>query len=275
MPGRLLICVLLCFTAPLQAEERKSYQVPYRLTPTKHILVRVKLNGQGPYNFIVDTGAPTFYVATEVAKKLGIEANKHGWATFARCDVEGGVTLMKLRGRVEDLFQLEGMNGLGLAGFKLHGILGFAVLARYRLELDFTRDTMTWTRLAFTPKVSEGAGGQTLPAGVEAVGNIMKFAGAFLGKPPEPRPVPRGFLGIELADDDRGATIRAVLAGGPAAAAGLKAGDRLRRAGGQAVQSSADVYRRVGRLTSGAAVELVIERDGEERAFAVKLGEGL
>jgi serine protease Do len=87
--------------------------------------------------------------------------------------------------------------------------------------------------------------------------------------------VPRGFLGIELADDNRGVMIRAVLAGSPAAAAGLKTGDRLQRVGSQTVKTSADVARRLARLTAGATVELTVDRDGAEHAFAVKLGEGL
>ena len=42
--------------------------VPYRLSKTQHVLVRAKINGKGPYNFIVDTGAPALFVSTGVAK---------------------------------------------------------------------------------------------------------------------------------------------------------------------------------------------------------------
>ena len=54
-------------------EVGKSYQVPYRLTDTNHFLVRVRINGKGPFNFLVDTGAPALYVATETARKIGLE----------------------------------------------------------------------------------------------------------------------------------------------------------------------------------------------------------
>ncbi len=43
----------------------QSFQVPYRLTDTNHFLVRVRINGKGPFNFLVDSGAPALYVATE------------------------------------------------------------------------------------------------------------------------------------------------------------------------------------------------------------------
>ena len=43
------------------------------------------------------------------------------------------------------------MNALGLPGATIDGILGFTVLARFRLEIDPTRDRMTWTRLDYEP----------------------------------------------------------------------------------------------------------------------------
>src|SRR5438445_253728 len=99
----------------------KVHHVPYRLTDTNHVLVRVKINGKGPYNFVLDTGAPALFVSTAICKKQGIKSDKDKWGTFDRFEIEGGVVLTNLRGRVEDPFQLEGMNALGLAGVELHG----------------------------------------------------------------------------------------------------------------------------------------------------------
>src|SRR5271163_2709101 len=50
----------------------QSFQVPYRLTDTNHFLVRVRINGKGPFNFLVDSGAPALFIATETAKKIGL-----------------------------------------------------------------------------------------------------------------------------------------------------------------------------------------------------------
>src|SRR5271166_3918095 len=131
----------------------QSFQVPYRLTDTNHFLVRVRINGKGPFNFLVDTGAPAVYVATETAKKAGLKpAEDAFWTRVERLDIEGGATLRGINARVEDPFQLVGMNALGLPGASIDGILGFTALARFRLELDPTRDRMTWTRLDFEPK---------------------------------------------------------------------------------------------------------------------------
>src|SRR5258708_13038916 len=105
-----------------KARELKTANVPYRLTETNHVLVRAKINGKGPFNFILDTGAPALFVATEVGKQLGIEADETGWATFKTFEIEGGVVLRNAKGRIETPFQLEGMNALCLAGFPLHGM---------------------------------------------------------------------------------------------------------------------------------------------------------
>src|SRR6516165_5634433 len=105
---------------PLRADEpkkveAKALQVPYTVTNTKHILIRAKINGKGPYNLIVDTGAPALFVSTAVCTKLGVKPDKKGWGTFDQFEIEGGVVIKEARGRIEDPFQLEGMNGLGLA----------------------------------------------------------------------------------------------------------------------------------------------------------------
>src|SRR5437764_4056662 len=120
-----LTFVFLGLAPSLLADEDKkpeatTYNVPYRLTATQHVVVRAKINGKGPFNFILDTGAPLLFVATKVGKKAGVKADANGWATLDRFEIEGGLTLPKTRARIETPFQLEGMNGLGLAGLEIH-----------------------------------------------------------------------------------------------------------------------------------------------------------
>src|SRR6516164_10832099 len=92
--------IVLCLVSPILADdgkkrESKSFQVPYRLTATQHVLVRAKINAKGPFNFIVDTGAPALFVSTAVGKKLGLTADKNGWATLDRFAFEGGAVVTK------------------------------------------------------------------------------------------------------------------------------------------------------------------------------------
>src|SRR5262249_61489440 len=99
-------------------------------TELKHIVVRARINGKGPYHFILDTGAPALFVSTTLCKKLGVEPGKDRWGTFDRFEVEGGVVIEKAEGQIADPFQLEGMNRMGLAGVELHRVIGYNLLAR-------------------------------------------------------------------------------------------------------------------------------------------------
>ena len=69
-----------------------KHEIPYRLTDTKHVLVRAKINGKGPFNLILDTGAPAVFVTKAVAKKAGVKEDAKGWANFDRFELEGGTT---------------------------------------------------------------------------------------------------------------------------------------------------------------------------------------
>jgi hypothetical protein len=273
--------VLLCPVAGRADENGKAkaaaYQVPYRLTDTQHVLVRAKINGKGPFNFIVDTGAPALFVATDVAKKIGVAPDKNGWGTFDRFEIEGGVVIPKARGRIETPFQLEGMNGLGLAGATLHGIIGYNLLARYRLEFDFTRDKMTWTRLeGFEPPPPAGLNGKGgAPGGLDALGGLMKFMGFLLGKKAQPELKFRGFLGVELAEKDGGVEVKAILPQSPADKAGLKPGDRITLFEGKAVSSRRKLEQLAAALAAGQSARLTLIRDGSTHKVTVKLAEGL
>jgi hypothetical protein len=270
---------VLAPVSPARAEEKpkiapKSFQVPFRLTLPKHLLVRAKLNGKGPFNFILDTGAPALFVATATARKVGVEADSHNWGVFDRVEIEGGVVLDKVKARVEDPFQLEGMNGLGLAGAELHGVIGYNVLARYRIEIDFTRDKMIWTPLDYEPKVPV-TGGRGGAGGLEVIGSIMKVLGGMLGRKAAPEVTPRGFLGIELEDGEELPAVKAVLAGGPAAKAGVKAGDRISHIQGRSVLNSEDVLRLAKKLLPGAAVTLTVKRGSDTQEIRFQAAEGL
>jgi hypothetical protein len=273
------VLLFLAFTAPSLADQAKKadgkiFQVPYRLTDTNHILVRVKINGKGPYHFILDTGAPAVFVSTAVCRKLGVTADKDGWGTFERFEIEGGVVHKAARARVEDPFQLEGMNGLGLAGAELHGIIGYTLLARYRLGFDFTKHKLTWTPLDFEPPLPQGLDGKGATS-MDAMGNLVKMLGLLLGKKPQPQVVLRGFLGIALEDVEQGVVVRDVLAQSPAAKSGLKIGDRIARFQGKAVHSVPDVQRLVAKLAPDDTARLTIERGADTHTIEIKAGKGL
>jgi hypothetical protein len=271
----------LALAAPLRADEPKkadlkTYEVPYRLTKTQHILVRAKLNGKGPFNFILDTGAPALFVATKAAKKAGVDPDENGWGAFDKFEIEGGVPVPKAKGRVEDPFQLEGMNGLGLAGAELHGMIGYNLLARYRIEIDLTKDKMTWTELNYDPPPPKGLdGGKGGLPELNALGSVMKGLGGLLGKRAKPEVVARGFLGLELAESDGQVTVKKVLQNSPADKAEVKAGDRVVEFDGKEVKDGAGLLKLAAQLTTGKGARLTVVRGDKRREITVTAGEGL
>ena len=261
-------------------EVGKSYRVPYRMTDTNHFLVRVRVDGKGPFNFLVDTGAPALFVGLEAARKIGLKPDPEDYFTpIGRIDFEGGASLTGMKARVEDVFQMVGMNALGLPGASIDGILGFSALARFKVEIDPTQDRMTWTRLNFEPKdpfvprASARKQSGEMQA-MNALGPLAKFAAALIGKQPEEQLHPRGFLGIELAEVSGELRVSGVLADSPASEASLKAGDRLVKVGEKPVDTLKAARAAVAEVRPGDKVALALLRDGKAIDVTLAAGEG-
>ncbi|MBY0230691.1 MAG: PDZ domain-containing protein [Gemmataceae bacterium] len=264
----------LCVLSLLAADPPK-WEVPYKTTIPKHIVVRLKINGKGPFNFILDTGAPALFIAEKVGKKAGLANGKDGWATMDKLQVEGGPTLLGAKGRVETPFQLEGMNGLGMAGMEIHGMLGYSILAAYRMEIDFTRDKMTWTEIGKPAELPRRGGKGGAAGGLEMMGTLMKGLGTALGRKATPDLTLRGFFGMTIQNGDEHPVVAAVLIDGPAGKAGLRKDDIILKVGGRGVYDTKDVLLHAGKATAGKEVELTIKRGGEEKTIAFKAGEGI
>lgn len=262
----------------------RSYKIPYRLTNTNHYLVRVRLNGKGPFNFLVDSGAPALYVGTEAAKAIGLKpAEEDFWTSLDRLDLEGGATLTNLKARVEDPFQLTGMNALGLPGASIDGILGFTILARFKMEFDPTRDRMTWTRIdyqprdPFVPRLVKGKKAEAPPPEIQAMqllGPMMKFAAVLVGKQPEDELHPRGFLGVELVADGGQVRVAEVLADSAAAKAGVRKGDHVVRILDRDIDDLKAAHAAVALIRSGAEIPLTVRRGEETLDLTLTAGEG-
>jgi len=267
-----------------EARVGQAFRVPYRLTDTNHFLVRVRVNGKGPFNFLVDSGAPALYVATETAAKVGLKppAANGFWTPLDSLEMEGGARLEGVKARVEDPFQLVGMNALGLPGASIDGILGFTILAKFKLEIDPTKDRMTWTRLDFNPAdppIPHKDDGDP-PAELQlmnALGPVAKGLAFLMGKQPEEVRVTRGFLGLAWAETEPGVVrVVRVLPGSPAATAGVKPGDRLLKIGGKAVDGLKTARALLATVRSDDPVAIVVGRaGGEESTITLAAGEGL
>jgi S1-C subfamily serine protease len=90
----------------------------------------------------------------------------------------------------------------------------------------------------------------------------------------EGKDVPHAFLGVRSSlAPEGGAGVETVVGAGPAARAGLRAGDRIVEIAGSPVRDPDDVSAAVNSRRPGDEVRIVVERGGERRTLTVKLGE--
>jgi hypothetical protein len=94
---------------------------------------------------------------------------------------------------------------------------------------------------------------------------------------------PRGWLGVKIQNIDeekavslglsepKGALVNEVIAPGPAAEAGLKAGDAILAVNGTRVANSRDVARQIAAFQPNTKVDVLIWREQREQTIAVKL----
>ena len=96
--------------------------------------------------------------------------------------------------------------------------------------------------------------------------------------------VKRGYIGVNfvpLSGEDKpegiktneisGLYVNDVVAGGGAAAAGIKSGDVIKKVDGVVINDSPDLQERVGRLNPGDKVKLTVLRDGALKDYTVTL----
>jgi len=269
----LLPAVALADDKPAQKPVKS--EVPYKLTDTKHVLVRAKINGKGPFNMILDTGAPAVFITKPLAKKVGVDLDEKGWGTFTNFELEGGLKVEKVKSRVEDLVQIDGMNSMGLAGVELHGVIGYNVLAKFRIDYDFTADKLTFESLpGFDPPAPEKIdlkGGDD----IQSMGPMVKFLAALTGIKPNFETAPRGFVGLEFDDTKGAVVVKRVYADGPAEKAGIKPGDVIEGVKAVNVESGKDLARALAKAGVGTKLRFTVKRGDKTEELTVELGKGL
>ncbi len=109
------------------------------------ILVPVEINGQGPFDFILDTGAGTSLLSTELGKKLGVKilGSKEGQSAGGAVSVSlakvdsiavGSARLDEVDVGLVDLSHIG-----NVVGAKIDGDLGYNFLKNYRITIDYQK----------------------------------------------------------------------------------------------------------------------------------------
>jgi predicted aspartyl protease len=162
---RLAILVVLCVTEVgamiivsgrwTQAEEpgkSATRPVPFRLAkPDKPlILLETTVNGKGPYRFVLDTGAGLTMISPQMAKRAGVRRDEAQKAVGAGGSVEVHFGTVKALAIGE--VRIEGLKVgiMDLAGISkaietdIDGIVGYNFLSRFRVTIDYPKQTVTF-----------------------------------------------------------------------------------------------------------------------------------
>jgi hypothetical protein len=266
--GVLVLVAATCADEP----KAKPVAVPFELLKTKHMTVQIKVNGKGPYRVIFDTGAPVTVLNNKIAKESGLlrGAKKPAIGLFGGGGQATAETLQvgDLVARDVPVIVMDHPTVAAVSRVlgPIDGIVGFPFFARYRMTLDYQKQEMTFIPNSYDP-----------PDVMQA----MMAALLTLRDKPQGKDVlaPAAQWGMVVAkesnDDAAGVTIKEVLPGGAAAAAGLKAGDRLLTLDGRWTDTVHDAYRAAGHVKAGSAVPVTVQRDGKAVELTVKPAAGL
>ncbi|RYD43912.1 MAG: hypothetical protein EOP63_07855 [Sphingomonadales bacterium] len=115
---------------------------PFDLDATRRMSVKVMVGGQGPFSFLVDTGAERTVIARELAERLGlVQGEKLRMATIG-----GSATVPSYRVAALQMTKLHLASVNAPAFFGRHigaaGLIGVDMLEDRRILIDFRKESM-------------------------------------------------------------------------------------------------------------------------------------
>ncbi len=127
------------------------------------IIVRVKINGQGPYDFVLDTGATFTCVDQQLAEELKLPNWSGSPGSIVMSGGEGQIGFVEIdklevgdTASATDLVACKlDLSRMQPPGFSMKGLLGLNFLKSYRMTIDFERNSL---------RLEKGAGDQTQKA---------------------------------------------------------------------------------------------------------------
>lgn len=114
------------------------------------IVVPVHINGKGPYNFVVDTGATFTSVDAALADELGLQAKPGAIGFGSGVGGSGSMRIVEIDSLEVGSASAKDVTAavLDLSGFKktgvdVNGLLGLNFLKNYRATFDFERSVLS------------------------------------------------------------------------------------------------------------------------------------
>ena len=257
----------LCAQTPSAADPKPAV-VPFEMLKTKHMAVQIKVNGKGPYRVIFDTGAPITLLNNKIAGEANLSATGGGLPLFGMRGFANLKTLevgdLKTENTEVIVMDHPALTEVSKLLGPVDGIVGFPFFSRYRFELDFQAMTMTLVPNGFEPP--------------DMKSSLMGMMGNMRVKPKRVF-APSCLLGFSVSKDkddaEPGVDVTRVVAEGPAAAAGLKTGDRLLILDASWTDAVEDAYRAAAGVSPGQAVKARLKRGEKEMNIVIKPAVGL
>src|SRR6516164_6000439 len=92
----LFLFVLAGWSSAAPAKD-KPITVPFELIKSKHIAIKIMINGKGPYRVIFDTGAPITLLNNKTAKASGVVGKDYKPSPFALFGAAGEFKIKTLQ----------------------------------------------------------------------------------------------------------------------------------------------------------------------------------
>ena len=134
--------LFLFFLAPCPSQKLHGAEIPFDLED-RIILLKGFINGNGPQNLILDTGASETIITPPTAKKLGIR----GIATTADQSIAKVDSISVGDAMVKNLptYIFDPPQAISLRldkGIDYHGILGYSFLSQFVTTIDYQKKTI-------------------------------------------------------------------------------------------------------------------------------------
>lgn len=245
----------------LAQANNEPVSVPFEVLRSGHMVVSVKINGQGPFRLIFDTGAPVTIISSNLARQSGIKPSSS--ISLPLFGNGGQVSIKKMEVgncAAEDiqaiLMDHPTIGVISKIFGPIEGILGYTFFSKYQITFDYKEKLMTFSKTNH----------QAEDVLRKMVNNIMK-------RDQKPRmAVASGFWGFDARalDTSKGmVTVTKVLGKSPAEAAGLLAGDQVMDIDGLWIHQLEDLHLAFQNTIPGKESSMIILREGKSRILKI------
>ncbi|MBL8822499.1 MAG: aspartyl protease family protein [Planctomycetia bacterium] len=252
------LLIALTLTTPQSPGTDAPAVVPFEIIGSKHMAVKIKINGKGPYRVIFDTGAPISLISNKVAQESGLIKQKAGSKTFM--GMNGMIKIPDLQvGEVKAkdiqviVMDHPTVNAIGEVVGPVEGIIGYPFFAKFRTTVNYQNKTLTMQPSGFDPGDVMASLMTTMMAG----NRERKI-------PLSPTTIWGLSVGKETSDEENGVEVVHVLENGAGQEAGIKVGDRILVVDGMWTDTVTDCQRAFSQIKTGQKVALKIRRDGKD-----------